>query len=169
MYGNTPPCRHYVAIPRRWKTTISHVLLLARIVGNKDMTLGFFFLTPCPSTQLLFPWFNQSSLSWLEKSRNCPKIRLVQGHAVLGREFGLHVEVEYPKVDDCCDACESFHCEKFLYLLQNIQIFKQQIKENSHHTIIFKCLLFENNLQFLPRLWVLPIHGCLPLQHTVHG
>ena len=30
------------------------------------------------------------------------------------------------------------------------------LKKIQHRTIIFKCLLFENNLQFLPRLWVLP-------------
>ena len=29
-----------------------------------------------------------------------------------------------------------------------------RLKKIQHHTIIFKCLLFENSLQFLPSLWV---------------
>ena len=45
---------------------------------------------------VLFSWFSQSSLSWLEKSRNCSKFRLVQGPTVHRTWWGvlLHVEVE---------------------------------------------------------------------------
>ena len=63
---------------------------------------------------VLFPWFSQSSLSWLEKSRNCSKFRLVQGHTVLDGEFLLHVEVEDLKVDNCCAAFKSFYCNSFV-------------------------------------------------------
>ena len=63
---------------------------------------------------VLFPWFSQSSLSCLEKIRNCSKFRLVQGHTILGGEFLLHVEVEDLVVDNCCSACKSFYCNSFV-------------------------------------------------------
>ena len=94
------------------ETTISHVLLLARIVGDKDMTLGFgLFQHHVPQHSFCFPGLPNPRYVG---RRNCSKFLLVQEHAILGVEFRLHVEVEYPKVDDCCSACESFHCNSFV-------------------------------------------------------
>ena len=116
------------------ETTISHVLLLARMVGDKDMTLGFsLFQHHVPQhsfVSLVYPIL----VKFVGEKQELLQISIGSigsGTSVLGGEFRLHVEIEYAKVDDCCSACESFHCEKYLYLLHNIHIFKQQIKENS--------------------------------------